>query len=144
MKHIITGICMILLLMVLTACSSDDKREPINYPIEQNITGRWYLAGFDSGSGYVEYNWLCEQQKDYLEFLDDGSSIEQNFNGDCEVAYTMNTTWSVNGVYLSLDNVEDEAEKNYKIIVLNDNNLMLEHGTQSALGAKPTTLYYSK
>lgn len=133
------------LFAVLAACSSDDKPKMINYPIAQNITAKWFLSGYDSGSGYVEYNNLCEEKKDFLEFTDNGRSYEQAFDEDCETSYSVNASWIVNDVYLSLDNDEDEVGKYYKILVLNDSTLILEEEITTTVGAKlKTAFYYSR
>jgi hypothetical protein len=115
---------------LFAGCSPDDKPEAINYPIEKSIIGKWILKGYESNSGYVEYNNLCEEKKDFLEFADNGRSTEQAFNENCETSYTINASWTINDVYLSMDNDEDEVGKYYKIVLLR--------------AKLKTTLYYSK
>jgi|GEM_PF-4494891 len=146
MKHIINPILILALLISLSGCSSDDKPEQIKYPVAENIIGRWYMIGYDSGNGYVEYKSACSDKRDYLEFLETMHSTEKSFAADCETGYTINAVWKVtNDINLSLNNDEDSVGRYYTVSQLTGDRLGLQSQTQTALGGSVmVTNYYSK
>lgn len=143
MKHVVNPMLILALLISFSGCSSDDKPEAINYPVETNIIGKWYMIGYDSGNGYVEYKNACSEKRDYLEFLETSQSTEQGYDATCESGYTYNATWKItNGVYLSFDK---GSIRNCIVSQLTGNRLGLQTQTQSSLGGNVTvTNYYSK
>lgn len=143
MKYFITPMFMLALLLSFLGCSPDDKPEAINYPVDTNIIGKWYLIGYDAGNGYVEYKNACSEKRDYLEFLATAQSIEQGYDDTCESGYTYNSTWKVtNGVYLSFDK---GSIRNCIVSQLTGDRLGLQSQTQNSLGSNVTvTNFYSK
>jgi len=143
MKHLITTMLMLALLFSFLGCSSDDKPEAINYPVDTNIIGKWYLIGYDAGNGYVEYKNACSEKRDYLEFMVASQSVEQGYDDTCDSGYTYNASWKItNGVYLSFDK---GSVRNCIVSQLTADRLGLQTKTQSSLSGNVTvTNYYSK
>ncbi len=139
-------VCILFLLIVVNACSSDDGGIAIN---EENLIGKWYFAGEKiNGEPYFDYENLCESSRDYMELTADGTGIIFEYKADC-TPNNMNepAEWYINGVAFTFTDYDPAAsfEGLFKIVKLTQNELVLQQRIEYSDGeVELTSTYFTK
>jgi hypothetical protein len=105
-------------LLLLAACGSDDS-QPVNN-ITGNLIGKWHVS-------QVTYNgavstWMPCSYNNSFDFSEDGKCVTEEFlaneYGDCELAETINKTYTLDGNDLTIthDNGEYGIETDTGVI----------------------------
>lgn len=137
---------MLLFLIVVSACSSDDGGTAIN---EENLVGKWYFVGEKiNGEPLFEYENVCATSRDYIELNADGTGIVFEYKADC-TANNMNepAEWYINGVAFTFTDYDPAAsfEGFYKIVKLTQNELVLQERIEYSDGeVELLSTYFTK
>ena len=111
--------------IVLVGCSDDDSQD--NRSNEELIVGKWATLGSVRNDGpFVEYENDCPTQKNYNEFLSDGTITYYGYNSECENVEVEPGTYEVDGDILYLyDSFDPPLDKEFTIVSLDEEELVL-------------------
>ncbi len=97
---------LIMLVLIISACSKSDESQVINESNENLLIGKWYAVQYSQSEEPLSE---CEK-KGYIELLENGHYLERSFdieNNDCYGPYETSGLWSINAGILILDDITE-------------------------------------
>ena len=141
-------ILLTLIALTFLGCSSDDDSNANLVINQQNLLGKWYLKGGTINAGaFEDYDHDCTTNKDFQEFLNNGSVTFNGYNTACELNDVETSSWVLNGNTLTISSPPLDPmiyEYNYLIESLTTQELVLKVTVNTPEGVEIQRIYATR
>ena len=146
MKKLLPRFIILSIMLAFTGCSDDDNVPATGHlNVGQSLVGKWSIEGGTiNGGDFENYIHECAASKDYQEFTAEGIVRYAGHGQDCEVNDTQDSSYSVTGNILTVQDENDPAANVFTIVSVTSEDMILERTVNTPGGTQTQRSYFTR